>query len=66
MIIERTESPQWTSNSYLVAAAEGGNAILIDGNGEVAPLIAKASELGVSVQAIFVTHWHLDHIVGID
>jgi hypothetical protein len=24
MIIERTESPQWTSNAYLVADREGG------------------------------------------
>jgi len=65
MIIERTESPQWTSNSYLVAARAGGAAIIIDGNGVVEPLIAKATELGVSVQAIFVTHWHVDHIDGI-
>ena len=26
MIIERTESPQWTSNAYLVADREGGGA----------------------------------------
>jgi hydroxyacylglutathione hydrolase len=66
MIIERTEAPQWTSNSYLVADHEGGHAILIDGNGVTAPLIEKARELGVSVDAIFITHWHPDHIAGID
>jgi glyoxylase-like metal-dependent hydrolase (beta-lactamase superfamily II) len=66
MIIERTESPKWTSNAYLVADEEGGHAVLIDGNGEVEPLIAKARELGVHVDAIFVTHWHADHIAGID
>ena len=66
MIIERTESPQWTSNSYLVAAREGGAAIVIDGNGVVEPLIEKAAELELDVQAIFVTHWHTDHIDGID
>lgn len=66
MIIERTESPKWTSNAYLVADEEGGHAVLIDGNGEVEPLIAKARELGVHVDAIFITHWHADHIAGID
>ena len=56
MIIERTESPQWTSNAYLVADEEGGHAVLIDGNGVTEPLIAKARELGVTVDAILVTH----------
>ena len=49
MIIERSESPQWTSNAYLVADREGGRGILIDGNGVVEPLIARAQELGVDV-----------------
>jgi hypothetical protein len=44
MIIERTESPQWTSNAYLVADRQGGRGILIDGNGLVEPLIARAQE----------------------
>jgi hydroxyacylglutathione hydrolase len=66
MIIERTESPQWTSNAYLVADREGGHAVLIDGNGEVGPLIEKAGQLGVTVDAIVVTHWHGDHIAGVD
>ena len=66
MIVERTEHPQWTSNAYLVADREGGHAILIDGNDVTEPLIAKAQELGVTVDAIFVTHWHGDHVAGID
>ena len=66
MIIERTESPQWTSNSYLVADREGGRAIIIDANGVTGPLIERAAELGTSVDAIFVTHWHADHIADLD
>ena len=66
MIIERTESPQWTSNAYLVADREGGQRVLIDGNGTVEPLIARAQELGVEVAAVMVTHWHADPIAGID
>jgi hydroxyacylglutathione hydrolase len=66
MIIERTESPTWTSNAYLVADREGGHAVLIDGNGETGPLIEKAEELGVTVDAVLLTHWHGDHIAGLD
>jgi glyoxylase-like metal-dependent hydrolase (beta-lactamase superfamily II) len=66
MIIERTESPQWTSNAYLVADREGGHAVLIDGNGVVEPLIEKAEQLGVTVDAVLLTHWHGDHLAGVD
>ncbi|MDQ8046560.1 MAG: MBL fold metallo-hydrolase [Solirubrobacteraceae bacterium] len=66
LIIERTEAEGWTSNSYLVADGPGGKAIVIDGNGVSAPLIAKAKELGVEVEAILVTHQHADHVAGVD
>ena len=65
MIIERTEAPGWTSNAYLVADQAGGHAVLIDGNGVTEPLIEAAQNLGVSVDAILITHWHQDHIAGI-
>ena len=66
MIVERTEAPNWVSNAYLVADGEGGHAVLIDGNGVTDPLIEKARELGVTVDAIILTHQHADHIEGID
>ncbi|MDO9354900.1 MAG: MBL fold metallo-hydrolase [Solirubrobacteraceae bacterium] len=66
LIIERTEAPGWTSNSYLVADERGGSAVIIDGNGVTAPLIETAKELEVTVEAILVTHQHADHIAGLD
>jgi glyoxylase-like metal-dependent hydrolase (beta-lactamase superfamily II) len=66
MIIERTESPQWTSNAYLVADREGGHAVLIDGNGVTEPLIEAAEKLGVTVDAILLTHHHADHLAGLE
>jgi hydroxyacylglutathione hydrolase len=66
MIIERTEAEGWLSNAYLVADREGGHAVLIDGNGVTQPLIDKAGELGVTVDAILLTHHHGDHLAGLD
>jgi glyoxylase-like metal-dependent hydrolase (beta-lactamase superfamily II) len=66
MIVERTEAPGWTSNAYLVADRDGGHAVLIDGNGVTEPLIEAAEKLGVTVDAILITHWHGDHVAGID
>jgi hydroxyacylglutathione hydrolase len=65
MIIERSESPQWTSNSYLVADREGGHAILVDANDRVAPLVDAARRLGVTVDALVLTHEHGDHTAGV-
>lgn len=66
LIIERTEAPGWTSNSYLVADGPGGVGVFIDGNGVSAPLIAKANELDITIEGILVTHQHADHIAGIE
>jgi glyoxylase-like metal-dependent hydrolase (beta-lactamase superfamily II) len=66
MIIERTESPQWLSNAYLVADGEGGHAVLVDGNGVVDPLIEAVEQRGLTVGAILLTHHHHDHVAGIE
>ena len=41
MIIERSMSPTWLSNSYLVADRRSGRAILIDSGGPPEPLLAR-------------------------
>jgi len=62
MIVERSMSPDWLSNTYLVAASEGGEAFLVDAGGPVAPLIARADELGLDVTHVLLTHHHHDHV----
>ena len=62
MIIERSEHPQWLSNTFLVADQAGGTAVLIDAGGPVAPLLKKADELGVEIAAVLLTHHHYDHV----
>ena len=55
-------SPQWLSNTYLVAPAPGGDAFLVDAGGPVAPLVAKAGELDLNVTHVLLTHHHHDHV----
>jgi hydroxyacylglutathione hydrolase len=62
MIVERSMSPGWLSNTYLVAAAPGSDAFLVDAGGPVAPLLAKADELELTVTHVLLTHHHHDHV----
>jgi hydroxyacylglutathione hydrolase len=62
MILERSMSSQWLSNTYLVAAAPGGPAFLVDAGGPVAPLVAAAEERDLDVTHVLLTHHHHDHV----
>jgi glyoxylase-like metal-dependent hydrolase (beta-lactamase superfamily II) len=65
VIVERTENPQWLSNAYLVADPDSGKGVLIDGNDDLGPLLARAESDGIEITHILVTHPHLDHIAGL-
>ena len=65
MIVERTENPQWLSNAYLVADSAGGKGVLIDGNDDLGPLLARAEQDGIEITHILITHPHGDHIAGL-
>ena len=52
----------YLSNTYLVAAQEGGEAFFVDAGGPVAPLITKADELGLTPTHVLLTHRHGDHV----
>jgi hydroxyacylglutathione hydrolase len=62
MIVERSMSDGWLTNTYLVAAGPGSDAFLVDAGGPLAPLFAKADEHDLSVTHILLTHHHGDHI----
>ncbi|MFT4034070.1 MAG: MBL fold metallo-hydrolase [Patulibacter sp.] len=66
LIVERTQAPGWTSNAYLIADRPGGHGVFIDGNGVQQPLIDRAKQLGLTIDAVLVTHRHGDHIQGIE
>jgi hydroxyacylglutathione hydrolase len=62
MIVERSMSDGWLSNTYLVAAGPGGDAFLVDAGGPLAPLFAKADEHDLTVTHVLLTHHHHDHV----
>jgi hydroxyacylglutathione hydrolase len=65
LILERTENPQWLSNSYLLADRPGGSGILLDGNDTMEALLERAEAEGVTVTHVLLTHPHGDHVAGV-
>lgn len=62
MEIQRTESPGWLSNAYLIVDG-AGTGVLIDGNGVAAPLLETIAQRGLRVPAVLLTHHHVDHVM---
>jgi glyoxylase-like metal-dependent hydrolase (beta-lactamase superfamily II) len=62
MIVERSMTDDWLSNTYLVAGGPGGDAFVVDAGGPMDPLFAKADEHGLTVTHILLTHHHHDHV----
>ena len=51
------------TNSYLLHA--GGKGVVVDADVEPEPLARRIEELGLELEGIYVTHFHLDHIGGV-
>ncbi|MBK5296525.1 MAG: MBL fold metallo-hydrolase [Vicinamibacteria bacterium] len=65
MRIFTAAAPPFMKNGYLVADQRSDAAVLIDPGDEVDDLIARAADQRLVVQAILLTHAHLDHITGV-
>ena len=55
----------FSENSYVVGCPESGHGVLIDPGGEVPALLELAAEEGLEIDAIWLTHAHLDHVLGL-
>ena len=66
VISERSEHPEWLSNTWLVADRQGGTAVLIDAGGPVQPLLDRIRELDLTLAAVLLTHHHWDHVAELD
>ena len=63
MIVEKTMSRNWLSNTWLVADEPGGHAVLVDTGGPMEPILERVEELGLTVTHVLCTHHHIDHVV---
>jgi glyoxylase-like metal-dependent hydrolase (beta-lactamase superfamily II) len=66
VIIERSMSEGWLSNTYLVADELGSQAVMIDAGGPVEPLLDVLSRMRLDLTHVLLTHHHHDHVVELD
>ncbi|HWF56169.1 MAG TPA: MBL fold metallo-hydrolase [Solirubrobacteraceae bacterium] len=66
MLIERSMSEGFLSNTYLVADEFGAHAVLIDAGGPVDPLLAMLDRMRFELTHVLLTHHHHDHVMDLD
>jgi hydroxyacylglutathione hydrolase len=62
VIIERSMSDGWLSNTYLVADELGSQAVMIDAGGPVQPLLDVLRRMRLELTHVLLTHHHHDHV----
>lgn len=66
MLVARSVHPDWLSNAYVVADAEGGTALFVDAGADPGPLAAAVEAWGARPAALLRTHGHHDHVAWED
>jgi glyoxylase-like metal-dependent hydrolase (beta-lactamase superfamily II) len=61
MQVERSMHPDWLSNAYLLAIADGP-AVFVDSGADVAPLVEAVERWNATPVALLRTHAHADHV----
>ena len=63
--IERFISRQFDQNAYVVRAEGSASAVVIDPGFDTRDLLRHLEAEGVMVEAVLLTHGHVDHIAGV-
>jgi hydroxyacylglutathione hydrolase len=66
VIVERSMSDDWLSNTYVVADEVGGHAVMVDAGGPVAPLLEYLRRGQFQLTHVLLTHHHHDHVAELD
>lgn len=63
MIVASVQDPVWLTNTYLVAAEDGGDCLFVDaGAGPLAELFEIVQQRSLRPAAVLITHRHEDHV----
>jgi glyoxylase-like metal-dependent hydrolase (beta-lactamase superfamily II) len=66
MVIERSMSDPWLSNTYVVADERNRQAVMIDAGGPVAPLLERINAQQWALTHVLLTHHHYDHVCELE
>ena len=66
MLIERSMSDGFLTNTYLVAGEAGAAGFLVDAGGPMEPLFEAAERHDIDVTHLLLTHHHHDHVCDLD
>ena len=66
MLIERSMSDGYLTNTYLVADELGTHAVLIDAGGPMEPLLGVLDRMRFELTHVLLTHHHHDHVMELD
>jgi hydroxyacylglutathione hydrolase len=66
VIVERSMSDGWLSNTYVVGDELGGSAVMVDAGGPVTPLLDFLKRGQLTLTHVLLTHHHHDHVAELD
>ena len=62
LIIEKSMSDGWLSNTWLIGDEPGGHAVLVDTGGPPEPILQAIEAHRLTVTHVLCTHHHIDHV----
>lgn len=65
LLMANTEFDDMTVNAYIAYDPASRTGALFDTGATVAPLVEQARALGVTIEQVFITHTHADHIADL-
>ncbi len=65
VIINRTVVGPFATNCYLINKSDSQKCVIIDPGGDAELLLNKLLELNLELQAVLITHGHIDHVIAL-